>query len=156
MRWGVGTLVLALVAAPAAAQQQENLTALSETLESLTRSVGPAVVQIFATGYVAGQGLVPPGGALVSSQRATGSGVIVDPGGYIITNAHVVAEAALIRVALPPAVDATTSRRSIVRPPRRLVGAQVVGMDRETDLAVLKVQVDRRLPSARAGRLRRT
>ena len=150
MRWGVVTLVFALVAAPAAAQQQD-LAALSQTLESLTRSVGPAVVQIFATGYVATQGLVPPGGALISSQQATGSGVIVDPGGYIITNAHVVADAALIRVALPPVGDATTSPRSIVRPRRRLVGAQVVGIDRETDLAVLKVQVDRRLPSLELG-----
>ena len=151
MRWGVVTLVFALVAVPAAAQQQQDLAALSQTLESLTRSVGPAVVQIFTTGYVARQGLIPPGGALVSSQRATGSGVIVDPGGYIITNAHVVADAALIRVALPLAADATTSRRSIVRPRRRLVGAQVVGIDRETDLAVLKVDVDRPLPSLKLG-----
>lgn len=149
--YGVVTLVLALVAAPAAAQQQRDLAALSHTLELLTRTVGPAVVQIFATGYVAGQGLVPPGGALVSSQRATGSGVIVDPGGYIITNAHVIADAARVQVALPLATDATGSRRSIVRPRSRLVGAQVVGIDRETDLAVLKVQVDRTLPSLELG-----
>ena len=48
-RWSVVTLVLALVAAPVVAQPQRDLAALSQTLEALTRSVGPAVVQVFAT-----------------------------------------------------------------------------------------------------------
>jgi serine protease Do len=151
LRWVAVTVVLVLVSAPAAAQPRQDLDALSQTLESLTRAVGPAVVQIFATGYVAGQGLVPPGGSLVSSRQATGSGIIVDPSGYIITNAHVIADAALVQVGLPRTLDATASQRSIVRPPGRLVGAQVVGVDRETDLAVLKVQVDRTLPSLELG-----
>ena len=44
--------VLLLVAAPASAQQTGALAALSDTLEAVSRRVGPAVVQIFVSGYV--------------------------------------------------------------------------------------------------------
>ena len=50
----------------------------------------PAVVEIFTTSYSAGDGLVPRSADLITTERASGSGVIVDPGGYIVTNAHVV------------------------------------------------------------------
>ena len=61
------------------AQRAGDLRGLSDALESLTERVQPAVVQIFATGYTAGQGVVPSGGALLSRQQASGSGVILDP-----------------------------------------------------------------------------
>ena len=142
---------LLLVAAPGSAQQAGSLAALSDTLEALSQRVGPAVVQIFVSAYVVGQGLAPSAEALVSRQQGSGAGVVLDPAGYIVTNAHVVAGAARVQVALPVSTVVGAERRSILRPRGRLVGAQVVGIDSETDLAVLKVQVDDRLPSLELG-----
>ncbi len=143
--------VLLCVAAPGSAQQTGSLAALSDTLEALSERVGPAVVQIFVSGYAIGGGLVPSAEPLVSPQRGSGAGVILDPAGYIITNAHVVAGATRVQVVLPVTTVVGAERRSILRPRGRLVGAQVVGTDSETDLAVLKVQVNDRLPFLELG-----
>ena len=72
-------------------------------------------------------------------ERSLGSGVIVDPKGYIVTNRHVVEKADRIRVRLqddPPGVQHD---------------AKVIGEDQETDLAVIKVEMDRAVPSAKMG-----
>jgi len=77
------------------------------------------------------------GGAI--RERSLGSGVVVDPKGYIITNRHVVEKADRIRVRFqddPPGVQHE---------------AKVVGTDGETDLAVIKVDVDHALPAAKMG-----
>ena len=151
--WRVAALALWLMlwVPSATAQDSRELAALSEALESLTGTVGPAVVQVFATAYSAGQGVLPPGAALLSQQRGSGSGVIVDPSGYIVTNGHIVADAVRVQVELALPDELTAGRRSIVAPSRRLVGAQVVGIDAETDLAVLKVQPGRPLPFLELG-----
>ena len=108
---------------------------LSTSLQSVARQVEPAVVEIFTTSYAARDGVVPSTGDLVTTQRASGSGVIVDPEGYIVTNAHVVRGTQRLRVALTiPAAG-----RSILAARSRTVGAQLVGLDLETDLAVIKV-----------------
>ena len=143
--------VLLLVAAPASAQQTGSLAVLSDTLEAVSQRVGPAVVQIFVSGFVVRGGLVPSAEALVSPQRESGAGVLLDPAGYIITNAHVVAGATRVQVVLPVSMVVGAERRSILRPRGRRVGAQVVGIDLETDLAVLKVQIDDRLPFLELG-----
>ena len=72
-------------------------------------------------------------------ERSLGSGVIVDPKGYIVTNRHVVEKADRIRV------------RFEDDPPGVQHDAKVIGTDQETDLAVIKVDVDRALPSAKMG-----
>ncbi|MGH9669527.1 MAG: Do family serine endopeptidase [Terriglobales bacterium] len=72
-------------------------------------------------------------------ERSLGSGVIVDPNGYIVTNAHVVERADRIKVRLPD------------DPPGTLHDAKVIGADRETDLAVIKIDVKRPLPAATLG-----
>jgi serine protease Do len=112
------------------------LDQLNDALEELARRVGPAVVQVMVTSYATQQA---PGAALLSKERSGGSGVILDPGGYIVTNAHVVDGARRIQVLLPQSA-APPGSGSVVRPRGRRVGAQVVGIDRETDLAVIKVQ----------------
>ncbi|MGC1450678.1 MAG: Do family serine endopeptidase [Candidatus Sulfotelmatobacter sp.] len=83
-----------------------------------------------------GQG-APGDGAI--RERSLGSGVIVDPKGYIVTNRHVVEKADRIRV------------RFEDDPPGVQHDAKVIGADQETDLAVIKVDVDRALPAAKMG-----
>lgn len=77
------------------------------------------------------------GGAI--REHSLGSGVIVDARGYIVTNRHVVEKADRIRVKLDD------------DPPGTLHDAKVIGEDQETDLAVIKINVDRALPVARLG-----
>jgi serine protease Do len=108
---------------------------LSGALEATARMATPAVVEIFSTSYAASDGARAD---LIRPQRASGSGVIVDPGGYIVTNAHVVRGAQQLRVELPSSV----SGRSILAAPGRMVDATVVGLDLETDLAVIKVAAE--------------
>ena len=146
-----GLVLCGLFVGAVQAQRGGDLRGLSETLESLTEEVRPAVVQILATGYAAGQGVVSSSGALFSRQQGSGSGVILDPGGYIVTNAHVIANASRIQVELPLSGDETAGSRSVLQPRGQVVGAQVVGVDQETDLAVLKIQVDRELHALELG-----
>ena len=72
-------------------------------------------------------------------ERSLGSGVIVDPKGYIITNEHVVDRADRVRVQLQN------------DPPGTLREAKVIGVDRETDLAVIKIEAKDPLPAAKLG-----
>ena len=77
------------------------LAQLNGDLERLAAKVSPAVVQILVTGYGPLKEEDRSQTALIVRQHAVGSGVIVDPNGYIMTNAHVVEGAQRIRVALP-------------------------------------------------------
>jgi serine protease Do len=108
----------------------------SQQLEALAERVGLSVVQVLTLGYASGDLADGERGVLVAPSRGAGSGVIVDAAGYIVTNAHVVQGAHRIQVELPVR---EAGGRSLVRPRPRLVGAQVVALDEETDLAVLKV-----------------
>ncbi len=86
-----------------------------------------------------GQGQSPEG----MRQRSLGSGVIVDKNGYILTNFHVVDKADRIRV------------NFMGDPPSVSYDATVVGTDKETDLAVIKVDTSKmngkQLPAAQLG-----
>jgi len=79
-----------------------------------------------------------PGGG---RQRSLGSGVVLNANGYIITNFHVVDGAERIRVRIKD------------DPPGVLHDAKLVGSDRETDLAVIKIEPpkDKQLQPARLG-----
>ncbi len=74
-------------------------------------------------------------------ERALGSGVIVDPRGYLVTNNHVIANADSIRVQLADGREAE---------------ATIVGRDPDTDLAVLRISLDKLpvMPLGRSDRLR--
>jgi len=118
--------------APAAAPGSD-LVALDLQLETLSRRVAPSVVQVLAYGYTTAPY------ALLTRAGASGSGVIVDAEGWIVTNAHVVESARSVRVDVQP-TRAPPAGGSILKPRSRRLSARVVGLDRETDVAVLKVE----------------
>ena len=117
---------------------QESLTQLSHSFEQLAERVSPAIVQILVTGYGSGEEGAP-GVGFVTQRRYSGSGVILDADGYIVTNAHVVSGARKIQV-LTSFGAAGGPRKSILAVKGKLVDARLVGLDSETDLAVLKIQ----------------
>jgi serine protease Do len=149
-----------LVASPAFAQGAAQpapavrgfagLADLSRSLEQLVERISPSVVQIFVTGYVPPDEEDQAATGEPSLERSSGSGVILDPDGYIITNAHVVEYATRLEVELPFAATGGAQGRSIVRRRGRNVGAQVVAIDKETDLAVVKVEA-KGLPALTIG-----
>ena len=128
---------------PVPPREVPSLARLSSDLEALSELIKPAVVQVLTTGYA-------PGDGLLVKQRASGSGVILDPDGYVLTNAHVVQGARRVQVALAGLAGGPPGARSILKAPGRVVGAVVVGTDRETDLAVLKLE-EKGLPSLPLG-----
>ena len=89
-------------------------------------------MQDFFDRFFDGQGNAPP-----AAERSLGSGVIVDKRGFILTNNHVVDQATKIQVQL----NGETTRYT----------AKVVGVDEETDLAVIKVDAGKDLPTAKLG-----
>ncbi|MPZ19836.1 MAG: PDZ domain-containing protein [Luteitalea sp.] len=120
---------------PSSQGASRSLPQISQGFGKLVSAVSPSVVQVLATGY----GATPEregASGVVSTQRAGGSGVVLHADGYIVTNAHVVANARRVRVVLPPPAAAG---QSIVRPTGAIRDATLVGLDRETDLAVLKI-----------------
>jgi len=112
------------------------LAQLNNALEALAAKVSPAVVQILVTGYGPLHEENRTQTALIVRQNAVGSGVIVDSSGYIMTNAHVVEGAQRIRVALPLPGD---SGRAVPVGKRHILEARLVGVHKETDLALLKI-----------------
>jgi serine protease Do len=126
-----------------------SLHALSVSLEQLTARVRPAVVQVFTTGLAPiSEESEGTSTSLFTTQRATGSGIVMSPDGYVLTNAHVVRGGRRIQVRL--AWDDAEGRRSIVKPAGKTLEAKIVGADRETDLAILKIEAAN-LPYLRLG-----
>ena len=124
----------------------------------LMKSQGPVVVNVITTSKAAAQAnrsgdpmeeffrrfipdLPPPGGRPGAPEQGPervglGSGFIITPDGYILTNGHVVADSDDVTVRLSDA--------------KREFKAKVVGVDRRTDVALIKVDA-RDLPTAKLG-----
>ena len=125
---------------PPASKPPDTLHELSVALESLSHRAGRAVVQIFSTSYVLSDDSEGGGNdGLLARQRSSGSGVILSSDGYIVTNAHVVQNARRIQVQLSDVLDKTAGR-SVIRPAGKRLDAKIVGIDRESDLAVIKIE----------------
>jgi serine protease Do len=71
------------------------------------------------------------------AERSLGSGVIVDAKGFILTNDHVIDQASKIQVTMDGDSEHYT--------------AHVVGADKDTDLAVIKIDANHELPTAKLG-----
>jgi serine protease Do len=110
------------------------LEEIQTVITDLAEQAKPSVVNLFP---ISGAGRPRESGAdRTPSASGSGSGLIVDNEGHIVTNNHVVGDALEVEVRLS---DKT-----------KLI-AQVVGKDPDTDLALLKVTVDRALPFAHFG-----
>jgi serine protease Do len=134
------------------AQEVKPLADASQAFTSIADHVTPAVVSIQTERRATTRanprqrGQVPPGLEDFFDQfdprrqqqqpsRGSGSGFIVSPDGYVLTNNHVVAEADRVNVTL---MD------------KRVFKARVVGRDPSTDVAVLKIDGDK-FPSVTFG-----
>jgi serine protease Do len=124
----------------AAQERGDNaLRKLNESVDALIKKVSPSVVQILVTGY----GPVDSGehsntAVVIGRQRAIGSGFVIDPAGYIITNAHVVTGAQRVQVVVPEG-GSDGSLQAILSARTNIVPARVVGVARDIDVALLKV-----------------
>jgi serine protease Do len=125
--------------APAAPnpQKMDVLKQLSSSFEEISQRSGRAVVQIFARSYVTPENS-ENNGELLTAEDSSGSGILMSPDGYILTNAHVVKNAHSVKVQLNVRAEAEARElgdRSVNRP----IAGRIVGIDRETDLAVVKI-----------------
>jgi serine protease Do len=132
-----------LLASLCFAQKQKKPDALhqfSSSLQNLALTVNRGVVKIVSTGYSLGSDDDDStNAAVLSRQRSLGTGIILTADGYIVTNSHVVQGSRLVRVQLPASEEEIKGKNSAVKPAGKMVDAKIVGVDRETDLAVLKV-----------------
>jgi serine protease Do len=119
---------------PPLSQGLRILEDMQNVITELAERVKPSVVNVLPS-QGPGRSRDNPRERMPNSP-GSGSGVIIDPAGHIITNNHVVGEATEVEVRL-------SDRTKYI--------AQVVGKDPDTDLAVLKVTTDRPLPSAQLG-----
>lgn len=157
-----GVHAAANAASPLDDQSVASLTALDNAMEAVASRVSPAVVNVAVTSKESPehasmdgesddqgqlQGLPPGfaqffgnGGPMMRPsqpriEHGIGSGVIISPDGYIVTNNHVVNGAMQMKVTLSD---------------RRVMNAKLVGVDKLTDLAVIKVDASN-LPSISWG-----
>ncbi len=140
MKRSVLLALLAVVSLQAqTARKTDVLHELNDTLVALSSKVSRSVVEVFSTGYAFNEESNGENAALFSKQHSSGSAVIFTTDGYLVTNNHVVQGAQRVRVQLSYTDDLGPGRHSIVRRKGKLIPARIVGTDRLSDLAVLKI-----------------
>lgn len=114
---------------------------MSAAFESLVKRVSPAVVEVLVTGYGSGdEDDDDKGPSPFGRERSLGSGVIIDPDGYIVTNYHVVKGADRVRVVLTPQVGEEAQAPAMLKSKGQVLNARIIGTSKTIDLAVLKVE----------------
>lgn len=116
------------------------LERVSQAIGVIARVVKPSVVNVEARASLDFpqddiRRLFTERGLPIPQNRGTGSGIILDEEGHIVTNNHVVSGAEVLDVTLADG---------------RVFRAEIVGVDAKTDIAVIKIKADR-LPPARFG-----
>ncbi|MEM9074448.1 MAG: trypsin-like peptidase domain-containing protein [Myxococcota bacterium] len=122
--------------------QTRSLGDLDRSLRDLAARVNPSVVRVQTVGYAPTPVPASTSTSLLARRRGVGSGVVIAPGGLVLTNYHVVAGATRVWVDVPESAARRANRRSVVQAPYERVEAEVVGVDAETDLALLRVERD--------------
>jgi len=115
----------------------DQLHQVSASLQSLSKRVSPSVVQIFSTGYKADSDRDHRNTTLLSRGLTSGSGIIIASDGWIVTNAHVVQGGRRIRVQLNHEGEFPATQSGARH---ALFDAKLVVADRDTDLALLKIE----------------
>jgi serine protease Do len=118
-------------------QKMDVLRQLSTSFEEISQRSGRAVVQIFVRSYVS-PASSDTSGALLTAENSSGSGILMSPDGYILTNAHVVKNAHSVKVQLNVRAEVEARElgdRSMNRP----IAGTLIGIDRDSDLAVVKI-----------------
>ena len=116
------------------------LHALNAAIAELTAKVSPSVVQVLVTGYrVVDSGDVDSS-VVIGKIRGAGAGAIVDADGYIVTNAHGIEGAERIRVVLHAPASGASPLKALADDQGRAIPAIVVGVAKDVDLAVLKIE----------------
>jgi serine protease Do len=141
-----GSLVSAQTAAKGI--DSDSLHLFNSSVRSLVGRVTPCVVQVQVTGYGPVESARGNTSLVLGKQQSIGSGVIIDPDGYIVTNFHVVQGARRIQVNITSASKDESPDQSLVSTRGRTYEARVVGSDEKIDLALLKIDA-RGLPAIR-------
>lgn len=123
-----------------AKNDSDPLHQLDNSIRALVKRVTPSVVQVTVTGYGPVEGNHGDTNLVLGKQQGIGSGVIIDPDGYIVTNAHVLRGAHRVQVNIPVAAADETPDGSLAGR-SRTVEARIVGSDPDIDLALLKIEV---------------
>ena len=110
---------------------------VSTSLQLLSKRVSPGVVQIFSAGYKPDSDREQRGTDLLLRGLTSGSGIIIASDGWIVTNAHVVQGGRRISVQLNHEAASTAPQNGGSR--HALFDAKLVVADRDTDLALLKI-----------------
>jgi len=95
-------------------QRMDVLKELSGSFEEISQRCGRAVVQIFVRSYVPAADS-DSSTELLTAENSSGSGIILSPDGYILTNAHVVKGAHSVKVQLMSGLRRRRDGRATVR-----------------------------------------
>lgn len=126
---------------PVTSEKTQLLQKYDDAVDALAARVLPAVVQIESTGYSYREKSSEREKVnVLERQRSLGSGVIVDPDGYIVTNAHVIAGAQRIRVVIAPALSEFVAGETSLLRKQTVYDAKVIGANKLVDLALLKIE----------------
>jgi serine protease Do len=148
--WIVFLIACGQQAAAQTSSEVDPLGQLSHAIRQLTNRISPSVVEILVTGYGTSDGQSGQVSNQISMQRSSGSGVVVDPSGYIMTNAHVVQGATSVKVLMTEgaapnaAVSHTregmvTREAMIAREAMITKDAKIIGIDADSDLALVRI-----------------
>ena len=119
--------------------KSDPLHVFSESVQQLSGVVTKSVVQVVTTGFGLATDEDKDDTAYLEAERGIGAGVVLSSDGYIVTNAHVVQGARKIRVRLQ-GLDKKTAAE-VDATPHGPIEAKLVGVDRTSDIAVLKIDV---------------
>jgi serine protease Do len=112
-----------------------------QAIDQIAERAMQSVVEIEVTGFGVPEHDKDSGDSnpALERQRAIGSGVVVSPDGYIITNNHVIAGAMRIRVIISPATVELATDKTRMHNPQRVYEGKLIGATKYADLALIKI-----------------